>query len=85
MRNELFSLASFRSIVQAMFNLAYIQALFTLVVQMTRAEQEAWSKERHDSAGHRRYAQIVASRLLRTPLHSEQDNVTLRWMDELDT
>ena len=37
-------LECYQTIVQVVFNLAYIQALFTIVSQMNKIEQEAWSK-----------------------------------------
>ena len=30
-------------IVQALFNLTYIQALFTIISEMNKSEQEMWS------------------------------------------
>lgn len=35
-------LESYQVIVQAIFNLAYIQALFTIVTEMNKTEQEIW-------------------------------------------
>ncbi|CAF5107574.1 unnamed protein product [Rotaria magnacalcarata] len=35
---------SYQIIVQAIFNLVYIQALFTIVSEMNRTEQESWSQ-----------------------------------------
>lgn len=35
-------LESYQVIVQAVFNLAYIQALFTIVTEMNKTEQEIW-------------------------------------------
>ena len=36
-------LESYRVIVQALFNLTYIQALFTIISEMNKNEQEIWS------------------------------------------
>jgi hypothetical protein len=79
----LFSLDFYRVIVQALFNLTYIQALFTIVSEMNQTEQEIWSTTRtnqseHTSFGFKnmaKYLRIISFKLFQANFNSDTDNV----------
>ncbi|CAM4770495.1 unnamed protein product [Rotaria magnacalcarata] len=67
---------SYQIIVQAIFNLVYIQALFTIVSEMNRTEQESWSQiEKNKSKNNMiKYLSTVSSKLLQANYNSNTDN-----------
>lgn len=69
----------YQVIVQALFNLTYIQSLFTIVLDMTKNEQEIWSQisenMNSDSKNMPNYLRIISLKLLRTNFNSAQTKV----------
>ena len=59
-----------------MYNLCYIQSLFTIVSEMNRTEQQRWSNGSENVTElNRKYLGIIAMKLLETNYHSIQEHV----------
>lgn len=67
----------YRVIVQALFNLTYIQALFTIVIEMNKTEQELWGNENacFGLNNMMKYLRIISFKLSQTNFNSNTDNV----------
>ncbi len=65
----------YRVIIQALFNLTYIQSLFTIISEMNKSEQEVWSITPTNNMT--KYIRIISSKLLQANFNSNTDNVCL--------
>ncbi|CAF3407780.1 unnamed protein product [Rotaria sp. Silwood1] len=67
---------SYQVIVQAIFNLVYIQALFTIVSEMNKSEQEIWSNIHKNKSENNmmKYLRIISFKLLQSNFNSDADN-----------
>jgi len=73
----------YRVIVQALFNLTYIQALFTIVTEMNQTEQEMWSTTLMDQSENvcfdlknmTKYLRIISFKLSQANFNSDMNNV----------
>jgi hypothetical protein len=78
-------LESYRVIVQALFNLTYIQSLFTVISEMNKTEQEIWSTiptNKSENVGFdfylknmANYVRIISFKLFQANFYSDTDNV----------
>ncbi|CAF3627948.1 unnamed protein product [Rotaria sordida] len=66
----------YRIIVQAILNLAYIQALFTIVSEMNTIEQEIWNNIQTNKSEHNmvKYLRIISFKLLQANFNSNTDD-----------
>jgi len=75
----LFFLEFYRVIVQALFNLTYIQSLFTIITEMNKTEQEIWSNQSENVDSNLKnmvkYLRIISFKLSQINFNSDTDNV----------
>ncbi len=75
----MFFLEFYRVIVQALFNLTYIQSLFTIITEMNKTEQEIWSNQSENVDSNLKnmvkYLRIISFKLFQTNFNSNADNV----------
>jgi len=69
----------YRVIVQALFNLTYIQSLFTIITEMNKTEQEIWSNQSENVGSNLKnmvkYLRIISFKLSQANFSSDTDNV----------
>jgi hypothetical protein len=75
----LFFLEFYRVIVQALFNLTYIQSLFTIITEMNKTEQEIWSNQSENVDSNLKnmvkYLRIISFKLSQANFNTDADNV----------
>ncbi|CAF1446517.1 unnamed protein product, partial [Adineta steineri] len=76
----------YRVIVQVLFNLTYIQALFTIISEMNKTEQEIWSRISVDKNKNNmsEYLRMISSKLFQSNFNSNIDNTKISSLESIN-